>query len=184
MSKFRYLFLYSSGIFFELASATVVVVVLGVILNYFVFSITPIKGESMEPNFHSGNFAFVDKYTYLRRDPERGDVVGLRFPGDPNKEKYIKRVIGLPGDLIVISNGKIYINSELLKENYLPEDTITEPDLTYQLKDDQYYIIGDNRMNSSDSRIWGPASKKEFIGRVPMVVLPLRDFKFIGAPAY
>ena len=98
MSRWRYLFLYSGGVFFEMASAVVVIVVVGVVLNYFVFSITPIKGESMEPNFHTGDFAFVDKFTYLRHDPERGDVVGLRFPGDPNKEKYMApRKTSVPG---------------------------------------------------------------------------------------
>lgn len=184
MSKWRYMFLYSGGIFFEMASVIVIIVVVGVILNYFVFSITPIKGESMEPNFHTGDFAFVDKYSYLRHSPERGDVVGLRFPGDPNQEKYIKRVIGLPGDIISIESGTIYVNSDAIKESYLPKDTVTKPNLTIKLKDDQYYLVGDNRDNSSDSRIWGPASRKQFIGKVRMVVLPLKDFKFIVRPTY
>lgn len=184
MSRFRYLFLYSGGIFFELASLIVVIVVIGVLLNFFVFSITPINGQSMEPNFHSGDWVLLDKLSYLKSNPKRGDVVGLRFPGDPNGEKYIKRVIAVPKDKIVISAGKIYVNGKELKEDYIPKDVITQPDLTVILKDDQYYLIGDNRPNSSDSRIWGPASKKEFIGKAKFVLFPLSNYKFIGTPGY
>lgn len=184
MSRFRYLFMYSGGIFLEFASFVVVTVVVGVLINYFVFSITPIKGQSMEPNFHSGNWMILDKMAYLHKTPKRGDVVGLRFPGDPNKEKYIKRVLGLPGDKIVIANGQIFINSKIIKEDYLPSETMTSPDLSISLKDDQYYLIGDNRNNSSDSRIWGPANLNEFIGKTKFVVFPMKDYKFIGTPSY
>ncbi len=184
MSRFRYLFLYSGGLFLEMASIMIVLVVVGVILNFFVFSITPIKGVSMEPNFHSGDVVFVNKFVYLSGDPKRGDVVGLRFPGDPNKEKYIKRLIGLPGDTILINAGKVYVNAQPLKEGYLPKDMISEPDMSIKIKDDQYFIVGDNRPNSSDSRIWGTASKKDFIGKVKMVVWPLKDFHFLEQPQY
>lgn len=184
VSRFRYMFLYSGGLFFELASLIVVLVVVGVLVNYFLISIIPIRGESMETNFHSGNWVVLNKLTYSKGEVKRGDVVGLKFPGDPNKEKLIKRVIGLPGETIVISQGLIFINSKRLEESYLPETDRTLPDLSLNLKDDQYYLIGDNRNNSSDSRIWGPASKKEFIGKVVFVLFPFGDYKYVDTPSY
>ncbi|MDO8513592.1 MAG: signal peptidase I [bacterium] len=184
MPRWRYIFLYSGGLFFELASLIVILVVIGVLINYFLFSITPIKGASMEPNFFSGDWTLINKSSYIKNSPKRGDVVGLRFPGDPNSEKYIKRVIGLPKEQLIISGGKIFINSVELKEGYLPKDTFTIPDLSVQLHEDQYFLIGDNRNNSSDSRIWGPASKKEFIGRVIFVIFPFKNYQYISQPSY
>ncbi len=180
----KYIFLYSSGVFFELARVIVVLVVAGVLINYFFISIIPIKGQSMEPNFHSGDWALINKFRYIKGDPERGEVVGLRFPGDPYKERYIKRIIGLPGEMVTINNDVIYINNRPLEEPYIPEDYTTGPNLSITLKDNQYFLIGDNRENSSDSRIWGPASKEDIIGESTFILFPFRDYKYIGLPVY
>lgn len=184
MARYRYLFMYSGGCFFELAKFTVGIVVLAILIHYFVFTIIPISGESMYPNFHDRDWAAIDKFTYLTSMPQRGDVVAVRFPGDPDNEKYIKRIIGLPGETIAVKEGIVYINEKKLPEIYLPEGIITQPEGSITLQDDEYYLIGDNRLNSSDSRKWGSVTAKEIIGKARFIVFPLSRYQSIYTPTY
>ncbi len=122
-----------------------------------------IEGSSMEPNFHNDQFLFVNKVIYQLHPPERGDVVVFPPPVNPMK-KYIKRIIALPGEKIQIVNGRVLINDVELDEQYQLNPT------TYNygpiaLGADEYFVLGDNRSESSDSHAWGPLKGKVIIGK-------------------
>jgi signal peptidase I len=112
-----------------------------------------VDGASMEPNFHTGEFIIVSRANYLFGEPERGDIAVFHFPGDET-EDYIKRVIALPGDTIEFRTQQVYVNGELLYEPYINEPCSEAkcPDATYTMGPDDYFMMGDNRNHSSDSR--------------------------------
>ncbi len=143
----------------------------------------------MEHNFHNGEYLFVEKTSYHLHSPKRGDVIVFDYPRD-TRFKYIKRIIGLPGETIRIQDGLVMVNGEALAEKYLPGDqkTIVEgnPALSYEitLENDQYFVMGDNRDHSSDSREWGPLEKHFIIGRSALVLYPNSSFHAIASPSY
>ena len=118
----------------------------------------------MEPNYHDGEVLAVSKIAYQIDNPKRGDVVAMFFPGETDK-RFIKRVIGLPGETVTIASGAVSVNGQAVPEAYLPKDLATVPDLTRQLTEDEYFVLGDNRSNSSDSRAWGPVPESLIIGK-------------------
>ena len=158
-------FFYSTGCLFELTKWMAVLIVLGVLVHFFVGTIYIVDGQSMEPNFFSGQSIIVNRWQYNFGSPRRGEVVVLKFPGDPEHKKYIKRIIGLPGEKIAIKDNQIFINDRLLKETYLPQGTQTIPNLSRVLGTSDYFLLGDNRTNSSDSRIWGTCPERDLIGK-------------------
>lgn len=170
-------FFYGTGCAYELTRWLIVLIVLATLVHFYVGTISIVEGESMKPNFYSGQYLLTDRWHYLFGEPQRGDPVVLRFPGDPEHTKYIKRIIGLPGEKIEIKNGIIYINDKKLDEPYLPEQTLTFPDMSQHLEDDDYFLMGDNRSNSSDSRIWGICPKRDLIGKAWYIIWP---FQFFG----
>ncbi len=132
-----------------------------------------VSGPSMDNTFADGQYLIVDELTYEQRDPHRGEVVIFRYPLEPSKF-FIKRVIGLPNDKIEISNNVIKINGQTLTENYVKTDTtgLVRPDISVTLKANEYYVLGDNRGVSSDSRIWGPVDRKLITGRPFLRLIP------------
>lgn len=149
-----------------------IVLILSFLLPIRIFLFEPffVKGSSMEPNYYSFDYLIVDKISYHFTDPQRGDVVVFHPPFD-NKVYYIKRIIGLPGERVVIKDSKIFIYSpenpqgKELKEPYLQEHyTSGSKDIT--LGKDEYFVLGDNREISSDSRSWGPVKRERIIGKV------------------
>lgn len=165
--------LYGTGCAYELTRGLIILLVLGTLVHFYIATISIVEGSSMEPNFHSGEYLITDRWHYLFGEPQRGDAVILRFPGDPEHTKYIKRIIGLPGEKVEIKDGKVYINNRQLAEPYLPDKTITSPDLIRLLGDEDYFLLGDNRDNSSDSRVWGVCPKRDLIGKAWFVFWPL-----------
>jgi signal peptidase I len=138
-----------------------------------VFIIQPVKveGTSMLPRLHDGERIFVNKLIYYdeyRWAPriERGDIVVFWFPDDPSKS-YIKRVVGLPGDTVEIREGNVLINGSMLEEKYLDpkENLSTRSQTPVYIKPNYYFVMGDNRDNSSDSRSWGLVPKKYIYGK-------------------
>ena len=134
-----------------------IVFIVAVGIRYFVFQPFVVEGSSMEPSYHHGEYLFIEKVSYRLHEPKRGDVIVFKYPNNPNIN-YIKRIVGLPGETISIKDGKVYIDNQLLAEPYLETDTVTtvEKDLgaTYEitLPSDRYFMLGDNRDHSSDSR--------------------------------
>lgn len=148
-----------------------------------------VSGASMSPTFETGEYLVIDQLTYRFEPPKRGDVIVFRFPNDPSKF-FIKRIIGLPGEVVELANGYTTIKNPAtgtttrLNEPYLITDR-TDDHLTTTLSSDDYFVMGDNRSASSDSRVWGPVPKKDIVGRVLIRLLPVRMFGlFPGAYSY
>jgi signal peptidase I len=139
-----------------------------------------VQGASMEPNFHNGNYLVVDIVSYKFGEPKRGDVVVFHYPGNRSLF-YIKRVIGLPGDRVTLLDGEILINGEILDEDYLPSYIDTDAFMgdDFILSDGNYFVMGDNRSASFDSRSWGPLEKNDIVGVVKLRVWP--PFEFYGS---
>lgn len=176
-------FFYAQGVVYSLARGIIILLLVLILVHFFIATIHVVQGESMEPNFHTNEIIITNKLSYLTKEPERGDVVVLRFPGDPENAKYIKRMIGLPGETLEIKNSKIYIDGEELIESYIPKSTYTGPDMKVEIGSDEYFLIGDNRPNSSDSRTWGTARRDDLIGKGFFILYPPANWGFI-APVY
>lgn len=137
----------------------------------------------MLPNFENNEYLLTDKISYRFISPGRGDVVVFAAPPSPG-EDYIKRIVGLPKEEILLQNGKIYINGQVLAEEYLPAPQ-TEAGVFLQegksitLKSDEYLVLGDNRNNSSDSRRWGPIKRGKIVGRAWLVYWPPKKIGFV-----
>lgn len=144
-----------------------------------------VKGASMEPNFHDGNYLIVDEVSYRFRSPERGEVIVFKYPKD-QKQYFIKRIVGLPGEKIEIKDKKVSIfNSEhptgmALEEKYLDKEEITKGNIVIQLKDSEYFVLGDNRLFSSDSRYWGALPKNMIIGKAWIRAWPIEQAKIFS----
>ena len=148
-----------------------------------------VSGESMVPNFADGDYLLIDEITYRFRPPERGEVAVFHYP--QNESTYfIKRIIGLPGEKIGIKDGSVKIvnkdNPEgfLLDENYLSTNLKTAGDIQLTLAENQYFVLGDNRLYSFDSRSWGSLSSKEIVGLVRLRLWPVAKVRAFTAPAY
>ncbi|PIW36275.1 MAG: signal peptidase I [Candidatus Kerfeldbacteria bacterium CG15_BIG_FIL_POST_REV_8_21_14_020_45_12] len=145
----------------------VVVISLAIILPIRYFLIQPfyVKGASMEPNFHNYEYLIIDQLSYRFHPPTRGDVVVMRNPQRPS-QFFIKRVIGLPGEHVQIKDQRVYINGEPLNESpYLDDDVETYGSIDITLEPDRYIVLGDNRTESLDGRVFGPISQEEMVGR-------------------
>lgn len=151
-----------------------------------------VRGESMVPNFHDGEYLVIDELSYNLglRSPRRGDVVVFRYPKDPS-QFYIKRIIGLPGERVAINKEKIIIiNSEypkglqLNEGQYLPTTDITDGVADIKLNANEYYVLGDNREHSSDSRYWGPVARNLIVGRAWLRLLPINEAAAFDTPRY
>ena len=154
-----------------------------------------VKGESMQPNYHDGEYILTSKLYHWIGTPERGDVIVLKSPEDPNVQ-FIKRIIGLPGEKIKISDDEVIIfnqdhpDGEVLNEDYLGSSTTTTGS-TYlhngeivEIPEDKYIVMGDNRNFSYDSRSWGFLDKSKIIGKAFFVYWPLPQFGFVAHADY
>lgn len=157
--------------FFETIKVVILSLIVIVGIRSFVMQPFFVSGQSMEPNFHDGDYLIVDEVSYRFRDPERGDTIIFHYPNDI-RLFYIKRIIGLPGEKIEIEDNVITIfNAEnpgglKLDENlYIPSEKIIAGNHSKELKNDEYYVLGDNRVASADSRVWGVLKEHHIVGR-------------------
>lgn len=142
----------------------------------------------MAPNFKNSDYLLIDELSYRLREPKRGEVVVFKAP-DNNSSSYIKRIIGLPKETVEIREGRITItregNSFLLDESsYFREPIFTAGSLSVVLAEDEYFVLGDNRQSSSDSRRWGVLPRKNIIGRAFLRAWPLAQLERIKTPRY
>lgn len=141
-----------------------------------------VSGASMEPSFFNGDYLLIDEISYRLREPERGEVAVFKYPRDP-KIDYIKRIIGLPGEKVAIENGNVKIfNAEhpegfVLNESYLPENLKTLGNANVLLGEKEYFVMGDNRNYSYDSRRWGAVPRGNMLGLVRLRLLPITQAK-------
>jgi signal peptidase I len=151
-------------------------------LTAFGFQSFQIEGVSMLPLLHDGERIFVNRYIYRFRLVQRGDVVVFWYPPDPSKT-LVKRVLGIPGDMISIREGRLFLNRGALEEPYVPEalrDTYNLPTVT--VPSGYYFVLGDDRKNSDDSRRWGLVPQRYILGRVVLRFWPLDRFGLIEHP--
>lgn len=165
-------------------------VLVWLIIRPFIAEPFVVSGSSMVPNFHNREYLIVEKLSYRFNEPQRGDVIVFKYPIDP-EQYFIKRVIGLPGERVAVSQGRVVIKNEqhpqgiVLDEQYLPNQNVTlGRSEEVELGANQYYVLGDNRLQSSDSRVWGPLPKANIVGKVWLRVLPLRLFGIISHHSY
>lgn len=157
-------------------------------VRYFLFQPFFVRGQSMSPNFADGDYLIVDEISYRFRAPERGEIIVFKSPTD-NSQRLIKRIIGLPGETVEIQAGKIAIEKggleQVLKEsNYLFSDLQTSGDIKIVLAENEYFVLGDNRDYSLDSRRFGPVAKDNIIGRVLFRAWPFAALAKFEAPSY
>ena len=131
-----------------------------------------VEGTSMEPSLHDGEMVVVNRLAYRWSEPTRGDIIVFHFPLDPSR-RFIKRVIGLPGDQIEVRGGVVYINGTPLEEPYIA--AAPRYDGAWRVEGGDLFVLGDNRNNSSDSQNWGPLSLGDVIGKAVLVYWPLPD---------
>jgi len=162
----------------ELLSSFLIAIILALLIVLFVAQTAKVEGISMMPSFHNNERIVVEKISYDRHPPQRGDVVVVKSPIDPQM-RLIKRVIGLPGETIAVHDGLVFINNKPLVEPYLTQNTngYLAPRRIPPL---HYFLMGDNRNMSLDSRMFGPVDRDAIIGRVWMAYWPPADIGIIS----
>lgn len=155
-------------------------------IRYFVVQPFIVRGASMEPNFEDSQYLIIDELSYYLREAKRGESIVFRYPKDPD-QFFIKRIIGLPGERMEINDGAVWIFSEahpagfVLEEPYLAaSDRRTKPDMEIELGPDEYFVLGDNRDFSSDSRVWGALGRRFIVGRAAFRAWPLGEIGVVG----
>ena len=167
----------------------VAIISLAIILPVRYFLIQPfyVKGASMEPNFYDHEYLIIDEISYRFNEPQRGDIVVFKYPKD-QKQYFIKRVIGRPGEKVKIQDNGVYVNGTKLNETYLPPSIETVLPLRgygdITLGPDEYFLLGDNRGESLDSRIFGPVKQELIIGRTWIRGWPFNRITVFNAPEY
>ncbi len=166
-------------------TAKIVVISLAIIIPIRYYLIQPffVRGASMTPNFDNGQYLVINEINYRFEKPERGQVIIFKYPLNPS-QYYIKRIIGLPGETVEIKNGQVFVyNTNTLEEidldesDYLPQGRITKGNIKVELNQEEYFVLGDNRQASSDSRQWGVLPRENIIGFVWIRAWPFDSFK-------
>lgn len=172
----------------ETLKIVIIALLIVIPIRYFLFQPFFVKGQSMTPAFENGDYLIIDEVSYRFREPQRGEVVVFKYPENPS-QRYIKRIIGLPGETVEIKDEKVVIHKDpkswvLDEERYLPKLLETSGNIKIALKPNEYFVLGDNRAASSDSRRWGPLPRENLIGRVLFRAWPITALAKIEAPAY
>ena len=163
--------------------------VIAILIVGFVVQPVRVEGQSMMPKLHDQDRIFVNKFIYPLREwigdkepIKRGDIVVLLYPDDPSKS-YIKRVVGLPGEEVNVENGRLYINGMQIDEPYLDTEYLSSDSMpgSVHVKEHHYFVMGDNRRNSSDSRYWGLVPEKYIYGKAIFRYYPFTPIERVGA---
>lgn len=168
----------------EISKIVIVALLIVVPIRTFIFQPFFVKGQSMEPNFENGDYLIIDEISYRFREPQRGEVIVFKYPNNPS-QRYIKRIIGLPGETVEVKDGKVFIANERLDESsYFPGEIFTPGSAQLSLGNNEFFVLGDNRIASSDSRSWGVLPRNDIIGRVFIRAWPFAALAKFAAPAY
>jgi signal peptidase I len=180
--------------FLDIIETIVIALSIFLIIYLFVSSPHQVNGQSMVPNFQSGEYVLSDKISYKTRNPRRGEVIVFHAPEAAQCPKgtgcdFIKRVMGLPGETIQVHDNHIWVNGKAVEEPYIPKEFEILPgpatkDKSITLGPDEYFVCGDNRPYSSDSRTWGPITKSDIVGRAIIRYWPLNKAGFIPHATY
>ncbi len=175
--------------FLEVLEVAIVAVGAVFLIRQFLVQPFLVSGSSMVPTFSNGDYLLIDELTYRFRAPERGEVIVFHYPKDESTY-FIKRIIGLPGEKVQIKSGALTIFNSAhpdgftLNETYLPKGTATGDDKIVTLGPKEYFMMGDNRAYSFDSRMWGPMGSGEIVGVARFRLWPPQDLTAFAAPKY
>ena len=159
------------------------------LVRYFLFKPFYVKGASMEPNFYEREYLIIDELSYRFREPHRGEVIVFRYP-ENHKEYFLKRIVGLPGERVKVAEGQITIYNSTypegvpIAESYLPKNLLTVGEKNTVLGENQFFVLGDNRPNSYDSRRFGPIDKSAIVGRAWLRGWPFARAQTFTAPVF
>ena len=179
----------------EIIKTAILALLIVLPIRYFLFQPFLVQGASMEPNFSSGDYLIVDEISYRFRMPQRGETIVFYYPKDKN-QRFIKRIIGLPGETVYILGTEVYVktlDNKILdfsglqyskgidaQENEIFKQALENRSQKIYLKKDEYFVMGDNRLHSYDSRSWGPVSRKDIIGRVILRLWPINNITYFS----
>ncbi|MBD3281826.1 signal peptidase I [Candidatus Uhrbacteria bacterium] len=175
--------------FLELIQVVAISLAIIIPVRYFLIQPFYVKGASMEPNFFDHEYLIIDEISYRFSEPERGDILVFHYPNDP-KNYFIKRLVGLPGETVEVANGQVkiyndeYPNGIVLDESLYLSDEYTAQTRRDTLKADEYFVLGDNRASSLDSRFFGPIDEDVVVGKVWVRGWPLDRWKIFSTPDY
>lgn len=173
----------------EIVEVAVIALVAVFLIRSYLVQPFLVSGNSMVPTFMNGDYLLIDELSYHFREPYRGEVAVFRYPQNESTF-FIKRIIGLPGERVKIENNIItifndeYPNGKVLNETYLPENLTTAGEVDTKLGQGEYFVLGDNRLFSYDSRSWGILPEKDIIGLARLRLWPPRSIQAFAAPAY
>ena len=159
----------------ELLETVISAGIIAFIIITFIGQVTVVRGASMEPTLHNNERLIANKISYRFETPERGEIIIFRPPLEI-KRNYIKRIVGIPGDKIEIANGEIYLNDKKLEESYVKNRSYENMPTTI-VPDNSFFVLGDNRPNSSDSRYWGFVPRKNVVGKAWVIFWPLNEIR-------
>jgi len=170
----------------EITKIVIIALLIVIPIRTFLFQPFFVRGESMSPAFENGDYLIIDQLSYRIRDPQRGEVIVFKHPPS---QRYIKRIIGLPGETVEIKDGKVIVYRQgepyiLDESDYLPLDVFTTGETPISLAENEYFVLGDNRLASADSRRWGSLNREDVIGRVFLRAWPFTALAKIEAPEY
>lgn len=168
---------------YEWVQTICIALLVAFVVRQFFFQPYKVQMGSMLPTLKENNLIIVNKILYRIQSPQRGDIVVFVPPGGEKKVYYVKRIVGLPGDTIEIKDGSVFINNEILKEPYLQIETPGKTTLQ-TLNNDQYFVMGDHRNNSLDSRDFGAIGLKSISGRAILVFWPILSSKILSHVVY
>lgn len=177
-------------VIWEFVKIAIIAFIIVAPIRYFLFQPFIVSGASMSPNFANGDYLIVDEISYRLSTPQRGDVVifNTSFIQGYANQRFIKRIVGLPGETVQVASGQVKIIKDgqitVLEEKYLPSDLKTYQDANVTLKTNEYFVLGDNRPNSYDSRFWGVVDRKYIIGKAFLRLLPITSLSEISRPSY
>jgi len=215
----RYSLVYFANVVYELGKWASGIILIATLCHYFIATVFVISGPSMETEFHNKQIVLVSRIGLFTGKYKRGDPMVIKFPGDPEHKKYIKRLVGLPNEKVDVRNNEVFVNGQQLIETYIEPITncpkeyyisdecktyfyeqegweaeaeqlhsqgkvLIKPDVSQQLGPDDYFLMGDNRENSNDSRKWYAASKSDMVGPVRFIIWPLKNWGPVVNPYY
>ncbi|HEV2582729.1 MAG TPA: signal peptidase I [Ktedonobacteraceae bacterium] len=161
----------------EVVETIAVTLLIFIVIRFAVQSFR-VDGPSMQPGLHTDDYVLVNKAAYLFSGPQRGDVIVFRYPLDTSKD-LIKRIVGLPGDIVQTTSTDVIVDGQILHEPYISMPFNFESH-AWKLGPNQFFVMGDNRDNSLDSRTWGPLDKSYIIGKAVAVYWPFGDWNVIN----
>jgi signal peptidase I len=180
----------------EIIKTAILALLIVLPIRYFLFQPFLVQGASMEPNFSSGDYLIVDEISYRFRLPQRGETIVFYYPQNRN-QRFIKRIIALPKETVYIYGSEVYVKTLdnkildfsglkyspniVIKEDEKLKEILEKESLKINLKEDEYFVMGDNRLHSYDSRSWGPVSKKDIIGRVILRLWPINNITYFSS---